>query len=222
MRLKNYISCIFICFCAQLIFAQTNTDSLAYTKDFILNEGIYLNYYDFRTNRPISKEVIRSKDDKDQLEFLSKLVDHNTFIYFNFNGIEHKVHADSIWGYCQNNTVYINYENKFCRIPLFGNLSQFVALVEVTSYMNGFGPYYTYGMTAASMPVKSKEIRQFILDFYTGKVIPMDLKKVEELIQRDSTIYKEFSSLRKKQRKEKMSLYLRRYNESHPILFPVN
>ena len=91
------IACIFFLLTSVSFSAQEKTDSIAYNKDFVLNEGIYLNYYDFRTNRPISKEVIRSQDNKDQLEFLSKLVDNNTFINFNFNGIEHKVHADSIW-----------------------------------------------------------------------------------------------------------------------------
>ena len=216
------IACIFFLLTSVSFSAQEKTDSIAYNKDFVLNEGIYLNYYDFRTNRPISKEVIRSQDNKDQLEFLSKLVDNNTFINFNFNGIEHKVHADSIWGYCQNNVVYINYEHKFCRIPLFGNLSQFIAMVEVTNYMNNFGPYYSYGMTAASMPVKSVEVKQYILDFYSGKIVSLDLKNTEILLERDPTIYKEFMLLKKKQRKDKMSLYIRKYNEKHPIQFPTN
>ena len=95
-------------------------------------------------------------------------------------------------------------------------------MVEVTNYMNNFGPYYSYGMTAASMPIKSMEVKQYILDFYSGKVISLDLKNVELLLERDPVLYKEYMNLKKKQRRDKMSFYIRKINEKHPIQFPVN
>lgn len=201
-------------------FSFAQTDSVQFTRDMILEEGIYLNYFDFRTNRPIPRSMIKSKENKGDLDFFDNTVDNNDFIVFTFAGIEHKVPTDSVWGYCQNNTIYINYEKNFCRIPVFGHISHFIATVEVYN-STAYNPYYAnYSITATGMPMKSKEVKQFMLDFYTGKVVEYNLDNFLLMLSSDQKLFDEFKVLKKRKQREMMGLYLRKFNEAHPLSYP--
>ncbi|MDP2385269.1 MAG: hypothetical protein Q8M29_02750 [Bacteroidota bacterium] len=197
-------------------------DSIKYTRDYVFNEGIYITYSDFRMNRPITKNVIESKEDKEQLDFIGKTVENSEYIFFKFGGHVHKVKTDSIWGFSQNNTVFINYDKKMFRVPVFGNISQFVASVEViNNYAGSNSPYYyNYGVTATNMPTKGREVRQFLLDFYSGEIMDYTLANITEILKRDDVIYKSFMALSKGKRKKQMGLFLRNYNNAHPVYFP--
>lgn len=210
----------FILLISAVSFAQN--DSIQYTRDYVFNEGVYITYSDFRMNRPITKNVIVSKEDKEQLDFIGKTVENSEYIFFKFGGHVHKVKTDSIWGFSQNNTVFINYDKKMFRIPVFGNISQFVASVEViNNYAGTNSPYYyNYGVTATNMPTKGREVRQFLLDFYSGEIMDYTLANITELLKRDDTIYKSFMALSKGKRKKQMGLFLRNYNNAHPVYFP--
>jgi len=214
---------IFIVFIFMAISSVAQSDSTQYTRDFIFNEGIYITYSDFRMNRPISKTVLSSTEDKNQLDFIGKVVENSEYITFNFGGHFHKVKTDSIWGFAQNNTIFINHDKKMFRVPVFGNISQFIASVEVINNYGGasISPfYYNYGTTATNMPTKSREIRQFVLDFYSGEVYDYNLTNITDILKRDTILYKEFMTLSKRKRKKQMGLFLRRYNALHPIYFP--
>lgn len=202
----------------------SQSDSIAYSREFVFREGIYLSYSDFRNNQTIDKNQIVTKEDKAPIDFFSRLLNKYKDIVYTIEGVETKVDADRIFGFCQNNTLYINHEKKFFRVPVFGNISYFVAQVEVFNYNNTVMPsaYYTYGMTATNMPIKTNEIRSFLYDFYENFVFPYDLESVEERLKKDSDIYNEYMKLKKKERKQLMLTYIRRYNEKHPVKFPLN
>jgi hypothetical protein len=71
-----------------------------------------------------------------------------------------------------------------------------------------------------SRPYKTREIRQFLFDFYSGEIAPFSVDKVEEYLKRDEKIYKEYMALSKKKRKELATKYIRMYNENHLVYFP--
>lgn len=196
-------------------FAQ---DSIAFTKDFRLYEGLYLNYNEFRVNWPIPKEKIITTIDKEQLDFYSKLIEQDVIEYKERDGNVAKIASDKVWGYCQNNTVFLNINKSFFRIPIFGALSSFLATVEVQSISQGYDPFMN--PIIGSSQSKVKEIRQFLFDFYTNEVMPLTTEKVETYLIRDSLIFSEYSQLSKKKKREFTSKYIRMYNEKHPIYFP--
>ncbi len=207
--------------------SHAQTDSVVYANDFTLKEGIYFSYSDFRKNNPIPKDAIVSKEDKTQLDFISKTLNDFKEITLSYNGENGKVEVKKLWGFCQNNTVYINYQSKFYRIPVFGNISNFLGTIEVTYYNNngmsmGMGMGMGYGgMMGSSMPVKQRETRQFIFDFYSGDIMDYTLNNVEMCLSRDLKMYEEFLQLKKRKRKDMMMLYVRKYNNAHPVSFPV-
>lgn len=201
-------------------------DSIAFTNEFVLKEGVYLSYTDFRKNMPVPKESIQSKEDKTQLDFISKAVVDNKEILVLYNGTENKLETKKLWGYCQNNTVYLNYEGKFYRVPVFGNISHFLGTVEVYNY-NNYGMYGGMyggmggGMYGPSTPIKQREMRQFIFDFYSGEIMDYTLSNVEILVSRDMKLYEEFMQMKKSKRRDMMMMYVRKFNLAHPIYFPA-
>src|ERR1700752_761630 len=116
-------------------------DSVAYSKDFRLYEGLYLSYQDFRYNWPIPKEKIITKINKDQLDFYSKLMEGDMIEFEERDGTIAKIQPEKVWGYCQNNIIFINQDKNFYRIPVFGAISNFIGTVEVVNYSPGYDPF---------------------------------------------------------------------------------
>ena len=193
-------------------------DSVAYSKDFRLYEGLYLNYQEFRYNWPIPKEKIITKINKDQLDFYSKLMEEEFIEFTERDGSVTKIQSEKVWGYCQNNIIFINQDKNFYRIPVFGAISNFIGTVEVVNYSPGYDPFM--GAPIGSTQMKTREIRQYLFDFYSGDITPFSIEQLEEFLKKDETIYKEYSSLSRKKKKEFATKYIRMYNEKHLVYFP--
>jgi hypothetical protein len=87
--LIGFLCCSFIVASAQ--------DSVMYSKDLRLYEGIYINYEDLRFNWPIDKEKIVTNVPKEQLDFFSKLVELDFIEYEeNIAFIERKAKEENV------------------------------------------------------------------------------------------------------------------------------
>ncbi len=192
-------------------------DSIIYSGPNSIKEGIFLTYEDFRHNQVIPKSDIKTSIKKEQLDFLSKVTLSDTVNYF-IGNTSGKTATKKIWGYYQNNTLFVNYANEFYRVPVFGAICYFVATVD-TYYNNGFyDPFFNGGM-AVGATTPTKEIRDFLMNFYDGKIIPFSVDAAEELLQKNKVVYDEFMKLKKRQRKEQVSRYIRKFNEQQAIYF---
>ncbi len=212
-------NCLFLVLLGFLYFSQLKAqDSIPYTKDFRLYEGLYLGYQDFRYNWPISKEKIITNINKEQLDFYSKLIEEEFITYTERDGSISKVKSDGVWGYCQNNIIFINQDKNFYRIAVFGAISNFIGTAEVVNYSPGYDPFMNAPMNSNS--IKTREIRQYLFDFYSGEITPSSIEKIEEYLKRDEEIYKEYNALSKKKKREMVTKYIRMYNEKHLVYFP--
>lgn len=193
------------------VFPQS--DSVIYNKDLPLSDRIYLTYADFRKGLALSKSQIVSKQDPDQLEFLTKVLSDEKLT---FKVSEEPVTIDSrtVWGYLQNNTFYVNYKGDFYRIPVFGSISYLVANVTVVN-PGFYDPRFGYSTGSST----SKEIREFLMNFYEGKVSEFSMGYAQELLSRDKELFAEFSKLSKRKQKEEIYKYIRKFNERHPVYF---
>lgn len=210
---------VFLVFLSFLFLGNVKAqDSIAFTKDFRLYEGLYLGYQDFRYNWPIPKEKIITTINKDQLDFYSKLIEEEFIEYTERDGSVSKVKSDQVWGYCQNNIIFINQDKNFFRIPVFGAISNFIGTAEVVNYSPGYDPFMNAPMNSTS--VKTREIRQYLFDFYSGEITPFSIEKIEEYLKRDDEIFKEYNALSKKKKRELVTKYIRMYNEKHIVYFP--
>jgi hypothetical protein len=205
---------IFFIFFVVLVFsAKAQSDSVQYLSGEPIQDGVFLSYWDFRRMNVISKENIEFKGNKEQLDYLSKALEQEKFKY-KIKGSELNINSKEVWGYVQNNTFYVNHQGKFYRIPVFGSISFLVAMVEVKQsgfYDPRFGGF-SGGMTTT-------EQREFIMNFYEGKLTELKQSEVELLLSRDKMLYDEYSKLSNRKQKEQLYRFIRRYNDNNPIYF---
>jgi len=213
-----------------------------YTPDFRFRDGIYVNFDQVKQNNPIPKAKILTSTDYNDKEFFKKLLESEKIYYYDGMGVRQEVSVSNIWGYSRNGVLYIQVQNNFNRITFVGSISHFVA--DVTTYDNrsyspyggyydpyyyspyGYGNYYypygSYYSPYGRNTMSRNEIKQYIFDFENGKILEFDQKNTESLLLRDNELYEEYVRLPRKDRKDLMFVYIRRYNEKNPLYLPVN
>ena len=193
-----------------------------YTPDFEFNDGIFFSFEQVVKNNPIPKSRVISQTDFSDANFYNNLLVEKKVLYYNNLGQPYEVETKNIWGYAKNGVLYINVNQTGSRITLVGNISHFVA--NVISYSNNtINPYYggAYDPYGFQTPVQATtEMQQFILDFKTGKIYDYDVKGMEVVLMHDPELYDEYQNLSKKKKKQLKFIYIRKYNERNPLMFP--
>lgn len=204
---------LLLLFLQQLSFSQE--DSVVYNKDIPLSDRVFLTHEDFRKGSFIGKEAIVSTLDKNQLEFLTKVLREEKFSY-EVNGQVITLNCEDVWGYLQNNTFYVNCNGVFNRIPVFGCISYLAASVAVPVPGPGFSDP-RFGMSGG---YSTREIlKEFLLDFYDGRVYEFSMGYARGLLSRDKLLYAEYNKLSRRKQKDQVYKYIRKFNELHPIYF---
>ncbi len=196
-----------------------------YSPDFKFQEGIYANFNMVKYNFPIPKSRIVTDVGLNDREFYDKIIEEKWIVYYDDNGVQQELKSDNIWGYGRNGVLYVNLGNGFHRISFVGNICHFVA--TITTYNQGYyDPYYNQGYynrnyRSSSSNYASTELRQYLIDFETGKLLDFEVASVEILLMKDPELYDEYISLRRKKKKQFKFVYIRKYNELHPLYFPA-
>lgn len=205
-----------ILFCSFLGNAQTQL--VAYSKNFEFKEGIYIDFRDFLENKPVPKSKIVSDMNHDDFDFMHQLTSQKSIDYIDASGIRQTVETNKLFGYSKNNGVYIYHSNDFYRISLIGTLCHYTATVIV--YSPGMGMGFGYGGMGTTSTV-TQELRQYVFDTRVGRVVDFTVDNIEHILESDPELYKEFMTLKKRKKRNSIFLYLRKYNQLHPLYFPV-
>jgi hypothetical protein len=205
---------------------------IKYSTDFQFVDGIFVNFDMVLANDPIPPARIVTDLDMLDRAFYDKITTAKELVIYDDNGVKKVLKTKEIWGYGRNGVLYINVGSAFHRISFVGNICHFVA--TVTTYNpNYYDPYYSnpyysnsYYYNRYSMPhqsnVSSTDLRQYLLDFETGDVMEYDTESVEVLLMRDPELADEYQALRNRKKKQMKFVFIRRYNEKHPLYFPAN
>lgn len=224
--IESIILLILICRSA---FAQFDSTRLVkYSHDFKFTEGLFLNFEQVKDNRPIAKSRILTQVDINNKEFFRKVLTKDIIYYYDRFGVRQEIKTDNIWGYSRNGVLYYQTSGDFHRITIVGGICHFVA--NITTYENRYyDPYYYrysyydyYYHPSRSTPYTKTEMRQFILEFDSGKVMEYDIKNVAFALMRDPELHDQYMRLSKRKKKQLKFLYIRQFNERNPIYFPVN
>ena len=206
-------------------------EMVPYSPDFRFNDGIYANFEMVKNNDPIPTARIVTDVDMFDREFYEKVTSEKEIVIYDDNGVKKVMETQDIWGYGRNGVLYINIGNAFHRISFVGSISHFVA--SVTTYSpNYYDPYYynpyysnSYYYNRYNMPrsnYSNTELRQYLLDFETGDVMNYDTESMEVLLMKDPALADEYGSLRNRKKKQMKFVYIRKFNEKHPLYFPAN
>lgn len=224
---------------------QKQEGLVKYTPDFRFKDGIYVNFDQVKMNSPIPKAKLLTSADYNDKEFFKKLFESENIYFYDGMGIRQEVPKKDIWGYSRNGVLYIQIQENFNRVTFVGTICHFVA--DITTYdsryynspyggyydpYSYYSPYSSYGY--GSYPYGSyyspygrnnmsrNEIKQYLIDFETGKILEFDLESTTLLLMKDAALYEEFVQLPRKKKKELMFVYIRRFNENNPLYIPVN
>jgi len=230
--MRNTFFFILMIWCP-LILAQEDQGKkmVEYSPDFEFNDGIFPNFESVKENNPIPAARIVTDEDLNDRAFYDKVTAQKDITIYDDNGVKKVMRTEDIWGYSRNGILYINVGMAFHRISYMGSICHFVA--TVTTYNpNYYDPYYynpyyssSYYYNRYSYPqsnVANTDLRQYLLDFETGDVMEYDTESVEVLLMKDPELSDEYHSLRNRKKKQMKFVFIRRFNEKHPLYFPAN
>ena len=209
---------------------HAQNDSLGmvmYTPEYKFNEGIFLNFNQVRHNSPLPKSRIITPIDYSDPDFFTKVLDEKKILFYDHLGMKQELSTSQVWGFSRNGILFIGLDNKYNRITIIGSICHFVATVTTYDtryydpyYYNPYDYYYRYGGYPAN--TQSSEMRQYLLDFKTGKVYDYDVQSLEVLLMQDPELHDQYAQLRKKKQRQQKFIYLRKFNERNPLYMPRN
>jgi hypothetical protein len=205
---------LFLLAICTFVLAYAQNDSLPYGSAFKLNEGIYFSFADFKKNNVLPAERIMTELDKTSIDFFTSLVEKKTILYKDSASAEKRISTDHLWGYCQNGNVYYRIKTDFIKIPILGRLSHFVHYSVTSGSDNYYAPFYYNNAN-----FETTVIDEYIIDGANGTLYDFTVKNMEKLLQDEPALLTEFSQLKGKKKKDLKFLFIRRYNEKHPLYF---
>jgi len=237
---------VFFTFISISIAGQDRQDMVRFTPDFRFRDGIYLNFEQVKANDPIPKAKLLTSTDYNDREFFKKLIESGKIYYYDNMGIRQEVVTNDIWGYSRNGIIYIQVQENFFRITFVGSICHFVA--DITTYdpryynspYGYYDPYYSYSSPYSMYPgygygyypgsyypyrqsnYARSEVKQYLIEFETGKIMEFDMQNTEMLLMKDPQLYEEYVQLPRKKRKDLMFVYIRKFNEKNPLYIPAN
>jgi hypothetical protein len=229
---------------------QEQETMVQFTPDFRFTDGIYLDFEQVKSNNPIPKAKLLTSTDYNDREFFKKLLEAGKIYFYDGMGIRQEVVTGNIWGYARNGILYIQVQENFNRITFVGSICHFVADITTydpryysspygyydpyySSYYSPYSVYSPYGYGNYSYPgsyyspyrqsnMARNELKQYLIDFETGKIVEFDMQNTELLLMKDTQLYEEYVQLPRKKKKDLMFVYIRKFNERNPLYLPVN
>ncbi|HKK61021.1 MAG TPA: hypothetical protein VJ951_00590 [Bacteroidales bacterium] len=207
------------------LYSQEGENMVKYTPEFEFQDGIYPNFSSVKRNDPIPKTRLVTEADLFSREFYKDVTKEKSIVFYDDNGVMQELKTANIWGYGRNGVLFINLGGRFHRISFMGSIGHFVA--TLTTYNSGYYDPYYYPRNNVnryyrnpSSSYSSTEVRQYLIDFETGKLHEFDVNSVEILLMNDPELHDEYMSLRRRKKRQYKFVYIRKFNERNPLYFP--
>ena len=151
-------------------------DSIAYSRDYVFKEGIYIDIKDFKSNKPLTKEQIITDYPKNQPDFWEQIAIKQNIVYKDLNGNEKKVNTNNVWGYSQNQSVYVNatklISREYKKLNVIGSLC-----------------YYAEAYSTSVDGMRVNQAKQYVMNTSTGTIVDFNLANMENILKADPEIY---------------------------------
>ena len=223
---RMFIFSAFVLLGAHLFAQKDSIRRVAYTPEYKFQEGIYLNFEQVKNNRPIPKSRILSTVDYNDDQFFDALLTKPSVSFYDDVGMKQEVKIKLLWGYSKNGILYVRMDETFSRISYMGNLSHFLANITVSQSQYEdpyfYNQYYYYRNLNAPRNYSTTEMRQFILDFESGKIYDYNTTSMEIVLMRDPELHDEYAGLSRKKKEQLKFFYIRKFNERNPLMLPAD
>ncbi|MDP4186962.1 MAG: hypothetical protein Q8907_10610 [Bacteroidota bacterium] len=226
--MRKIIFFLVLAISTSFVYGQTDTTKtkwVKYSPDFKFEDGLYLNFSQVKQNDPLPVARVITSLDSNSPDFFEGLLRDKSVYYYDDFGVRQEIKTDKIWGYSQNGALFILFGQGFNRVTVIGSICHFLATVTnynraypYDPFYNNYYNYYYYGMMPQNYA--TSEMRQYLIDFKTGKVLDYDEKSVETLLMSDPELHDEYAQLRTRKRDQLKFMYIRKFNERNPLMLP--
>ena len=213
--MKKFCYVFVLWFCGFVgVFAQTDTNRnlIRYTRDFKFKDGIFMNFNEFKNNAPsvTQFEVVKEKTSGSETDIYLKYTRPDT------SGSKKKKVTEQAFGFSKNGVLYFSDGNYgFYRMFIVGALSHFMQYQANYNTMDNY-----YGNTAG-VSFAANDIREYLLVFETGETFLFTYRNFKDYLKtHDADLLNELEH--SKNKRDMIHHFLLKYNEKHPIYFPVN
>jgi hypothetical protein len=224
LRLIIFLAFVLVQF--NLVAQKDSIERVAYSPDYKFDEGIYINFEQVKHNHPIAKSRIISTVDVNDDQFFEALFTKQVIAFYDDFGMKQEVKLKLLWGYSKNGVLYVRMNETFCRISYIGSICHFLANITVlqNQYEDPYfyNQYYYYRSLSTPRNYTTTEMRQFIMDFDSGKIYDYNESNIEVLLMRDPELHDEYTGLSKRKKQQLKFFYIRKFNERNPLMLPVN
>ena len=218
----------------QVLVAQETEEvtMVRYSPDFKFKDGLYLKIDDLRNNDPIPLARIVTDLGSYNKDFVNEINASAKIILYDDYGTRKFMYTRDLWGYAEGGRLYIMAGGQFQRLNIQGSISLFIAS-ETTNERKRYQPRDSTQYTStqdlyqrhsrnyyyANVTGKGQE---YLFDFESNSLSVYTVEVLEKLLLKDFELFSEYNSLRKRDKKERMAEFMRRYNQNHPLYFPEN
>jgi len=208
--MKQLLVLLSLVFGVPSVHAQMDTVWVPYSAGMDLRDGLYRSFREFRLNAPgVPMERLRDEQGLAVLDLRKVL---SRLYWQPDSGAREAIRPDRMWGFCQNDVIYVSAGNGFYRIGLMGSIAHLV--VEV-SYRD-WDPYMQ------PFPITRTALVHQLLDMRNGAFLPFTSGGMAQALQGDPVLLEEFMALSPRERNKEAALFrfLHLHNERNPLLLP--
>lgn len=231
--MRNLLSYAFIFMIIPLAYSQ----EVKYDNDFRFTDGLFLDFEQVKKNDPIRKFSILTSAGYHDNDFFERVLESDVIHYMDEADKRMETGKENIWGYSRKGVLYIASNGDFVRLSVVGGICHFVSTITSTDtryadpyspyyynnyYGGGYNNYYNYNNYYSPMQAttyKRTDLKQYILDFETGKVMEYDETSLLVALMRDPELHDEYARLGHKKQKQMKFLYIRKFNDRNPLYF---
>ncbi len=199
------------------LYSQDSTNLVKYDRNYKFKDGLYITFDNVRNNSPVPISNIITSLDKSSNEFFENLILQEQITIIDGVGVKKEYSPENVWGFAKEGKLYIYIDLRVNLIPVIGEICHFVGTRIVTYYPSSIDPF-----TYRGEPSTRVETRQFILDFSTGVFYDFTISNIEPIFAKDPDFYEEWVNLSNRKKKKLIFVYLRKYNDKHPLMMPKN
>ncbi|MCK9611942.1 MAG: hypothetical protein PHR81_00935 [Bacteroidales bacterium] len=212
MNMKLFYNILFIFFLPSFLFSQSDIPQVKYTREFKFNDGIYQSFKEFKYNNPSLPEFSMSKDN-------NFIQEGNVILRYpcpDSIGSKRTCVIENCFGFSRNGILYLNqgYPGYYYRMFIVGALSHFIAFNKFGA-PDVFATFEPFVFSSGS-----NDFTEYLLDFETGNTFRFGYTEFSEFLEKhDKELFDELQNT--KQKRKMIHHFLLKYNEKHPIYFPV-
>lgn len=191
-----------------------------------VKDGFFPTQTSLYKNNPILPEQVVSSYNVNSPEFYKELA-NEPFLYFKNEGQIDSVRTDTIFALSTAGVPHIQIQGGFYRCVIFGTLCYVptvMPLNNVETVRNrrmqpsiGIGFYGGFVSVPVGRSNATLGETDFIFRLDEGIAQILDRKTLLPFIESDEQLYQEFTQLKRKQQKEQKYIYIRYFNENHPL-----